>query len=115
MTYVLFFLALAGLAFCFYMMHRNTQVAGFRRDLVDFVFNAPGKFQRVNGVLEWRRRYDWFNRQAQYDDMLYRFWVWPLDRLVTGEYAETFFAWRAAGRPVVDDVEVKAADPTDKA
>lgn len=81
---------LVGLSACFYMLYRNKKVYEWRKRELDLAFdteelaNAKDLDAYLRIAEEQTRRY---LSLPDYNTMLLRFWVWPLDKFKKGAYA----------------------------
>ena len=78
---------ICGLLFCTYMLWRNIHVSNFRNQLIKFVYeDEDGEPSDT-----WIERRVWYNNLPDYDTMMNRFWIWPLEKFITGRFAEDYF------------------------
>lgn len=67
---IILFLLLMALAFLFYMLIRNNMVYKTRREFMEFFYHHD-----PNGYDAGKKFHD---QVPSYDEMLFRFWVFPL-------------------------------------
>jgi hypothetical protein len=63
--------------FCLYIMVRNTLVLSTRNKMLDLIF----------GKEDWER-YLSIYLTVSYDEMLYRFWIWPIHKMFPKQLRE---------------------------
>lgn len=85
---MIYILLLIPFLFGFYLFLRIEMVSRLRRKLIAFAFEDMDK---------WPRKSKWYDGQKSFDGMMFTFWVWPISKLVTGEFRSEFLQWLEEG------------------
>lgn len=59
------------IVFCLYMLFRNEMVSSARREFIEYFFYHDNEGYKAGNVFQ--------NHIPGYDEMMAKFWVWPLD------------------------------------
>ena len=87
MEHILIILLSITIIFGLFISVRNEKVYQFRKCLINFVFHSEPKE-------DWTKRHDWFESLSTYNIMVWKFWVWPLNKFLRGSFKESYEKWK---------------------
>ena len=76
------FLLICGLTFCLYQLHRNTKVFVFTGMLIEEYSTCAKRLIKDGDGENWVIAKEWIDGLPSYDEMMNKFWVWPLSKFV---------------------------------
>ena len=89
-------------AFGILALVRLSLVAKLQEEIHNFIFKDPNCVNDWGNPekLEYLQRLDWKDTELEsFEQMMVKFWIWPMSRFIQGSFEQKFFEWKMAGKP----------------